>query len=670
VASRRYENFDLLIEEEHGGYQARVTACPSNETPSTRFVLPFDETKLENLLLKLDPGRTDMRRGPGDAREVASKELGGALYSAVFTEDIRDAWTRSLEQVQARDCGLRLRLKLTDAPSLAGLPWELLYSVRTNRYPAQSESTPVIRFLGDRGTSKAQRVEGPLTILFVICSPTDLPDLDTENEWRAVQQELKPLIDRDVVRLERLPDPATPARLLDRLSDGPVHIVHFVGHGDFDEASQEGVVYFCTNYSTKNPIGADRLGSVLQDVEELKLVVLNACQSARGDSHDVFGGMAQGLVQFSVSAVAAMQFPISDKAASTFSRSLYRAIARGNPVDQAIASARKAILMAYPSEWATPVLYLRTNDGVIFDLTREVGNASAESPGEPPPPEDPRRRWTRLPGARRALAIGAAVVVMLVLAYAGLQYYIYRQTYDNLPRFSSPTSPSLNYFSALSGPAVDAHRLGAPPVLDGSAEDWSANITPVSSDDLVQGSATNVRATWRLGWDHDWLYVFADVTDPQLTQIHGDNAQQISNGDAVAIEFGSSQPHTLDEMEWTDHVLVFAPIPPGRQIANALGYRDAAGQNYSFLVPMANVDGASKITSTGYTIEARMPLRTIDLADARGAMMGLNLYVIDAASTGPERGQRRSKLSNNSALAEVKDPGSARGRWGTMTLRD
>jgi len=397
VASRRYENFDLLIEEEQDGYQARVTACPSNETPSTRFVLPFDETKLENLLLKLDPGRTDMRRGPGDAREVASRELGGALYSAVFTEDIRDAWTRSLDQVQARDCGLRLRLKLTDAPLLAGLPWELLYSVRTNRYPAQSESTPVIRFLGDRGASKALRVEGPLTILFVICSPTDLPDLDTENEWRAVQQELKPLVDRGVVRLERLPDPATPARLLDRLSDGPVHIVHFVGHGDYDEATQDGVVYFCTEYSTKNKIGADRLGSVLQDVEDLKLVVLNACHSARGDSHDVFGGMAQGLVRFSVSAVAAMQFPISDKAASTFSRSLYRAIARGNPVDQAIASARKAILMAYPSEWATPVLYLRTNDGVIFDLPavkepdvgvhdRPTGKTFAPAPG-------PRKLW-------------------------------------------------------------------------------------------------------------------------------------------------------------------------------------------------------------------------------------------------------------------------------------
>ena len=96
--------------------------------------------------------------------------------------------------------------------------------------------------------------------------------------------------------------------------------------------------------------------------------------------------------------------------------------------------------------------------------------------------------------------------------------------------------------------------------------------------------------------------------------------------------------------------------PAAALSAKSATWDGTSGQNYSFLVLMANVDGASKITSTGYTIEARMPLRTIDLADARGAMMGLNLYVIDAASTGPERGQRRSKLSNNSALAEVKHP--------------
>jgi hypothetical protein len=54
MATRRYLNFDLLLEQEgEGRYQARVTDSPLGETPSVRFQLPFDATTLENLLLKL-----------------------------------------------------------------------------------------------------------------------------------------------------------------------------------------------------------------------------------------------------------------------------------------------------------------------------------------------------------------------------------------------------------------------------------------------------------------------------------------------------------------------------------------------------------------------------------------------------------------------------------------
>ena len=66
MATRRYLNFDLLLEQEgEGRYQARVTDSPLGETPSVRFELPFDATTLENLLLKLDPGRSGTRRVGG-----------------------------------------------------------------------------------------------------------------------------------------------------------------------------------------------------------------------------------------------------------------------------------------------------------------------------------------------------------------------------------------------------------------------------------------------------------------------------------------------------------------------------------------------------------------------------------------------------------------------------
>ena len=77
--------------------------------------------------------------------------------------------------------------------------------------------------------------------------------------------------------------------------------------------------------------------------------------------------MAQGLVQQDVTAVVAMQFPISDTAAVAFTSSFYGAVSGGIPLDQAATWARKALLVSHPGEWATPVLFLRAPDGRVFD---------------------------------------------------------------------------------------------------------------------------------------------------------------------------------------------------------------------------------------------------------------------------------------------------------------
>jgi tetratricopeptide (TPR) repeat protein len=64
-----------------------------------------------------------------------------------------------------------------------------------------------------------------------------------------------------------------------------------------------------------------------------------------------------------------MQYEITDKAAIEFSRSFYEAVADGLPVDAAVAEARTAISMASDLEWGTPVLYMRSSDGHIFDIS-------------------------------------------------------------------------------------------------------------------------------------------------------------------------------------------------------------------------------------------------------------------------------------------------------------
>ena len=77
-----------------------------------------------------------------------------------------------------------------------------------------------------------------------------------------------------------------------------------------------------------------------------------------------------------------MQFEISDDAAIAFSHEFYGALADGFPVDGALAEARKAIYAAVPDvEWGTPVFFMRSPDGRIFDVN--PASAVAAAPAAP-----------------------------------------------------------------------------------------------------------------------------------------------------------------------------------------------------------------------------------------------------------------------------------------------
>jgi len=146
------------------------------------------------------------------------------------------------------------------------------------------------------------------------------------------------------------------------------NILHFVGHSRFDTRIDDGVLVLEDENKRGDWTSGEDLGVYLRDQHTMRLAVLNSCEGARGSVRDPFSGVAQGLVQQGLPAVIAMQFEITDEAAIIFSRGFYAALARGYPVDAAVAQARKAI-RASPLglEWGTPVLYLRARDGVIFE---------------------------------------------------------------------------------------------------------------------------------------------------------------------------------------------------------------------------------------------------------------------------------------------------------------
>lgn len=375
-----YLDFDLQIQRTDGGYRVVVNS-PAGQT-SADLTPPFSDLELENFLLKIGRPRRGGRRA--DTPEVdAVKKFGARLYAAVFRDEVMGCWRASLDEAARRESGLRVRLHLVSAPELADLPWEYLYNPSRNQFLALSKDTPVVRYLDLPERIRPLEVQPPLRVLVMISSPNNFPKLDVEREWGNLSTAVGERVKTHLLQLERLPR-ATLGALQHCLRQDEFHILHFIGHGNFDPTTQDGNLILEDEEGRGRPVSGQDLGVLLHDHKPMRLVVLNACEGARSSRTDPFAGTAQSLVQQGLPAIIAMQFEISDQAAIRFAQEFYAAVSDGYPVDAALAESRKAIFTdGYGPEWGTPVLYLRAPDGLIFRVQR---------PAAPPPPPPPPAR--------------------------------------------------------------------------------------------------------------------------------------------------------------------------------------------------------------------------------------------------------------------------------------
>jgi CHAT domain len=360
-----YRDFDLLVERTGAGLRARVLASPAG-TASAEFRLPLTDVQLENFLLRVGRSRRTVRRAESSELQAA-KNFGAMLFAAVFSGEVAVCFRKSAEEARRKSQGLRIRLRLGDA-SLADLPWEYLYSPTVNRFTALSIQTPLVRYVDLPDPIGPISVTPPIRALVMISSPADYPQLDVEGEWSRLNEALGDLVRSSQLVVDRL-DNATLSALQRQLRQESYHIFHFIGHGEFDQAAQEGVLILKDDEGRGHRVGSQSLGMLLHDHSSLRVAILNACEGARTSAQDPFAGSAQTLVQQGIPAVIAMQFEIADEVAATFAHEFYGALSDGYPIDAAVTEARKAIFAAGNDvEWATPVLYLRAPDGRIFDL--------------------------------------------------------------------------------------------------------------------------------------------------------------------------------------------------------------------------------------------------------------------------------------------------------------
>jgi hypothetical protein len=362
---RKLLDFDVVIEPHDDSYSVRVVASPAGEAQCD-FVLPFSDKDLRILVLEVVGSISRLRR---KVRRIESPDrqllenFGGQLFRAVFSGHVGECLERSRMAAESRDAGLRIRLRVPGA--LANIPWEYLYDLQ-HGFLGLDPETALVRYLEMPARARPFPISPPLRILAMISTPSDVPGLEVEEEWSKLNDTLGDLRRRGIVQVDRL-ERGTLAALQRPLRLNEYHVLHFIGHGGYDENAHDGALALeGADREIRLVTGRD-LGMMIRDHRSLRLVVLNACEGARAAPDDPFGGVAQALVRQGIPAVIAMQFEISDPAALVFSQSFYQAIADGLPVDVATVEARRAMFAeGNEVEWATPVLYLRSPDGRVF----------------------------------------------------------------------------------------------------------------------------------------------------------------------------------------------------------------------------------------------------------------------------------------------------------------
>ncbi|HYG63363.1 MAG TPA: CHAT domain-containing protein [Thermoanaerobaculia bacterium] len=395
-----YLDLTLRVDTGDGnGLVVRLVESPAGQAEAP-FVLPLIEEEVQQAAIGFErcldeeESYRDMHSRAADD-ESRQRAIGDQLFQALFPEPIRDLYYQSLGLLGSRpDLGLRIKLQMgLGDPRLTavhGLPWECLYRAKDGTFLGRERRSSIARHLDLPLPGGRPSLKGPLRVLVVAAQPRGLRRLPhLERERHALLQ-----LGRRQEGMEMIPL-ATPTlkALRETLLAGDFHVLHFLGHGGFEQTTGAGLLYLEDEAGGPAPVKGPALADLLRGVASLRLVVLNACQTAKLAAPGPFGGLATALLRAGLPSVVAMQFPISDRAANSFSTAFYRRLSLGDPIDAAVTEGRLAIRSDLPdsAEWATPALFLRAPDGKLFEPRRPV-----------------RKRWT-----------AAAMVVTLCLA-AGL----------------------------------------------------------------------------------------------------------------------------------------------------------------------------------------------------------------------------------------------------------
>lgn len=356
----RYSNFDI-----------RIYSCESNRLYVVTGETDYRDTDGDTG--SLETSRASLVQFPQSVAEISkflrglvgeSEEinvLADTVREFLFPPSVWNLFSRIRESAESKGQGVRIRLWIgDDSPELNRIPWEYCADSKLS-FLSLDTMTPIIRYIPlEHGTYIPMTIPDKTKILVAMASHEEQPvNVEAEESW--LRQALAPLEERVEVRV--LPH-ARVKELKQCLEKFNPHILYFLCHGGFK--GKDGVLRL-----EDGALSAHDLYLLLQKAKNIKLVFLNACESAvQGPTADSpIMGIGPRLVLRGIPAVIAMQFPIPYETATVFAHEFFRLfLVEAQPIDVAIAEARVEtyFIDATRAHWAIPVLFMRTPNGIIW----------------------------------------------------------------------------------------------------------------------------------------------------------------------------------------------------------------------------------------------------------------------------------------------------------------
>jgi len=285
------------------------------------------------------------------------RALGRDLFCALLPGDVRRLYdvARSLQSDRVLDVVFTSMIDW-----VADKPWELAYDPGRREFLATASANFVRNVFTAVPADVTRRRRGRLRILVASARPRGASPVSAREETADLRRAFQVLTDGELADVEVL-ERTTPGRLQRRLADGGVDVLHFAGHGDFDEETREGSVLLEDDRGRPRPVGFDLLRQIVVR-RGVRLVFLNACETGRGGRVDWNRGVAPALVAAGVPAVVANQYAVVDGAATAFARDFYAQLARGRSLGDAAREARVAVGREVGTgtiDWAVPVVFAR-----------------------------------------------------------------------------------------------------------------------------------------------------------------------------------------------------------------------------------------------------------------------------------------------------------------------